>query len=613
MRKVINAAVILLALRENEGDHPNLPRDRAWYERFFFDPRDGIRAFYERDSSGDVLVHGRVFDWVVSNNLGWEMNDNMDRGPATQLAIKVHEQQGTDFSEYNLVALIVAAPVSVGVNDGSSGTTSATGKYHHAILAKDGAAFDFMVHEVGHGLGLDHSCGNNLLFKTEYGFPTEYGHPFCVMSAAAYGGRGAAWHPPMPGEDRPEYVGRCPSVNAATAQALGWIDAHSYDPFTHGSRSFTLRSLERARRGVTDPPAVHVSTPDGVFVVEYRGPAAWDLGQQEPVVIVNQGVGGRADLLHPGTSSGTYLGHIPLGFDPNRPGSVINVGAFAVEMVDVAPDFSTATVGFTPGRVELMPLTLTSRLRLRRAVTLGEGSTTFNAGDRLCVSGNWGYQRVGNLQEAVLEATWARAGSKTTFTWEVAGVVITDAAGPLRRNQQVKKANPTLAHTSAQREIRLEYRVDPIPGGSRLTLTNDPEDETYHVGVTVKMTGPVAATFASDTVTFTGIEYVYPPEFYEAEQRCLDQLRDRNRFPSHMIVLPGDLWRRLTVQEAETVRTQVAVLEQLRTAGDTERFTQARRQLARRLGVRVGDIKAVRLGTASEPRRVRLHDDPPTI
>ena len=121
MKKIINAAVILLALRENEGVPLNLPRDRAWYERFFFDPRDGIRAFYERDSGGDVLVHGRVLDWIVIDNLGWDMNDNVDRGPATQLAIKLHEERGTDFSEYNLVALMVAAPASVGVNDGSSG------------------------------------------------------------------------------------------------------------------------------------------------------------------------------------------------------------------------------------------------------------------------------------------------------------------------------------------------------------------------------------------------------------------------------------------------------------------------------------------------------------
>src|SRR5207249_4606742 len=150
--------------------------------------RDGVRAFYERDSSGDVLVHGRVLDWVIVNNLGWVMAQNSDRRPATELAIKMHEQHGTDFSEYNLVALIVAAPPppTFLVNDGSSGAVSATGKYHHAILGRDGAGFDFIVHEVRHGLALDHSCGNDPRFKTDWGFPTEYGHPFCVMSASAY-------------------------------------------------------------------------------------------------------------------------------------------------------------------------------------------------------------------------------------------------------------------------------------------------------------------------------------------------------------------------------------------------------------------------------------------
>ena len=70
---------------------------------------------------------------------------------------------------------------------------------------------------------------------------------------------------------------------------------------------------------------------------------------------------------------------------------------------------------------------------------------------------------------------------------------------------------------------------------------------------------------------------MYPTELYDAEQRCLDQLRDPNRLPSHLIVLPGDLWGRLTAQDAEMVRIQVAVVERFRSAGVTERFTEARR------------------------------------
>jgi hypothetical protein len=611
MTRIINAAVILLALRENEGVRLNLPRDRAWYERFFFDPRDGVRAFYDRNSSGDVLVHGRVLDWVVVNNLGWDMADNTDRGPATELAIKLHEQQGTDFSEYNLVALVVAAPANFPINDGSASAVSATGKYHHAILARDGMGFDFIVHEVGHGLGLDHSCGNDPRFKTDYGQPTEYGHPFCVMSAAAYGGRGAAWYPPAPGEPRPEYVGRCPWINAATARALGWIEAHNYNPAIDGSRTFVLTSLDRGGRGMTNPPAVQITTPDGVFVVEYRGPSDWDVGQRDPVIIVNQGAGGRADLMHPGTNSGTYLAHIQKGFDPNLPGSVVNADGFGLELADVALDSSTATVRFTHGRVNLMPLNLIGSLQLRRAVVLAEGSTTFNPGDRLCVSGTWQYQRVGNLQEATFDATWARARAETVFAWQVAGSAIKDAGGELRWSGPIKKATPKLTHISANRKIRVNYQVTPIPGGSRLTLRNDAEDETYQLGVIVRMTDPVATSSASETVIFTGVEYVYPREFYEAEQRCLDQFEDPNRLPSHRIVLPGDLWRRLDPDEAAQVRGRIAVLEQIRAAGNTTAFTQGRRELARQLGISVAQIRGVRLGNVTPLPKVRLHNEPP--
>lgn len=619
--KIINAAVILLALRENETVPLNLPRDRAWYERFFFDPRDGIRAYFERVSSGDVLVHGRVLDWLVVNDLNWKLNTTSDRGPATQLAIKLHEDRGMDFSEYNLVALMVAAP-SMGcdktdgtapkhcVNDGSSGTTSSSGKYHHAILARDGASFDFMVHEVGHGLGLDHSCGNNPQFKTLYGYPTEYGHPFCVMSASSYGGRGASWTAPAAGDPRPEYVGRCPMVNAATCQALGWIDAQVYNPATDGLRSFVLTNLEWARRGVTAPPAVQVTTPEGAFVIEYRGPAAWDLGQQEPMVIVNQGAGGRADLMHPGTHSGTYLGHIAKGFDPNRAGSVVNVGAFGVELMDLSKDLSTATVRLRPGRVELTPSKLTARLQLRHAVTLSEGSTTFAPGERLCVSGTWGYQHVGNHQEAIFEATWARARAETTFTWEVAGTAITDAAGALQWRTTLREATPNLTHATIERDVEVAYEVESIPGGSKLTLRNRPGDETYDIAAKVKMTDPVASAEATETVCFTGMQYLYPPEFYEAEQRCLDQLRDPSRSPSHRVVLPWDLWSRLGRTEVDALRFRVAVLEQM---VDHDDFARAVRQLARDFGIQIEEIQSVRLVEGGRLADVRLHDEPPAL
>jgi hypothetical protein len=613
--RIINAAVILLVLRENEQTRLNLPHDRAWYERFFFDPRDGIRAYFERVSSGDVLVHGRVFDWVIVNDLNWDMNDTADRGPATELAMRLHEQHGTDFSEYNLVALIVAAPPHprFDVNEGSSNAYSATGTRHHAILARDGAAFDFMVHEVGHGLKLDHSCGNDPRFKTVYGQPTEYGHP-CVMSAASYGGRGANWVPPASGEPRPEYVGRCPNVNAATARALGWIDAYIYDPLADGPRTFDLTSLELARRGVTAPPAVQVTTPGGVFVIEYRGPASWDLGQREPVVIVNHGKGSTADTMHPGTNSATYLGHIAKGFNPSQPGSVVNTGSFAVELADVANDSSSARVRLTPGRVELMPLKLTSKLELSRTVPLGEGSTTFAPGDRLCVSGTWDYQHVGNLQEATFEATWERARATTVFKWEVAGAEITNAAGELSKPRTVvKEATPTLTHVAATRDIKVAYEVESIPKGSRLKLKNRPEDETYQVAAVVRMMDPIAAADAAGSVSFTGAEYVYPPAFYEAEEHCLAELLDPNRFLRQRIVLPWDLWSQLGQPEFERVRSRIAVLEQLQAAGDTEHVSLGLRELARDLGIGIDDIKMVRLSDASSLPEVRLHDEPPAL
>jgi hypothetical protein len=423
------------------------------------------------------------------------------------------------------------------------------------------------------------------------------------MSAEAYGGHGADWVPPTPSEQRPEYVTRCPSVNAATASALGWIETYAWAP-ADGPRTFVLTSLDRARRGVTTPPAVRVETGGAVFVVEYRGPAPWDLGQRTPVVVVNQGAGGRADVLHPGTHSGTHLGHIARGFDPGVHGALVNTGPFAVELVDIAADETSATVRLTPGRVELAPLTLTSDLELVREVPLGEGTTTFAPGERLCVSGTWPYREVGNIQRATFEATWSRASARTRFGWTVAGEALTDDAGEV--------AIPVGGgpHVAALLERRVAYRVTALPTGSRLVLDNRVEDGTHTVEVGVRMTDPVAAAAAADQVTFTGSELVYPPEFHAAEQRCLDALRDPDDMPSHRIVLPGDLWRRLGTREAEALRVRVAALEGLRTRDDPT-FAAARRGLARELGLHASEVRVRRLGRASRPPRLRLHQDGP--
>ena len=131
--------------------------------------------------------------------------------------------------------------------------------------------------------------------------------------------------------------------------------------------------------------------------------------------------------------------------------------------------------------------------------------------------------------------------------------------------------------------------------------------------VKVRLADPVAGAEATDTVTFTGVEFVYPPEFYEAGQRCLDALKNPDEPPSHLIVLPWDLWSRLGAHQAERVRSRIVVLEQLDASGHQEHFSAALQQLAGDVGVGVEAMTVRHLTEASRLSDVRLHDEPPPI
>jgi hypothetical protein len=484
---VLHTLVLLLAFPGARGFGP--PRDAAFFDRFWFHPADGQRAFWDRESTGDVLVHGRVVELPPAADLNWDL---IDRAASLQLAIRTAEEtRGVDFGPHNMVVLVVSVPPGKAVNDGSVNPVRSSHTHHHGILATDTSRFDFVAHEVGHALGLDHSYGP-AAFKDTWGMPGEYGHPFCVMSAQAYGfgGSGPGGGPATAA--RPEYVGRCPSVNAATARARGWLDAHITFAMA-GPPEFVIASRHRARRGTGTPAVVEIRAPGGdVFAVEFRGEAPWDLGQAGPTVIVSHGTGSTADVGHPGTHSATWIGHVTAPVAIGSPASVVNAGPFAVELADLAGDRSWARVRVTPGSAAPGRLELRSTLRLRRSMTVESGVTAFATGERLCVHGTWPYDRVANIQTATFEATYARALPGAIADWSVDGQALTGPSGTVTYPTSVRIAGAKLTHTPQTRSVTLAYEIAPIPGGSRLTLENDPDDETFAVHVQAELHDRVA-------------------------------------------------------------------------------------------------------------------------
>ena len=65
--------------------------------------------------------------------------------------------------------------------------------------------FDFMAHEIGHAFDIHHSFGS-ILFQTSGEGPGGYAHPYCIMSAMAYGNLAAPYFPSPPRNNWPEYA-----------------------------------------------------------------------------------------------------------------------------------------------------------------------------------------------------------------------------------------------------------------------------------------------------------------------------------------------------------------------------------------------------------------------
>jgi hypothetical protein len=134
----------------------------------------------------------------------------------------------------------------------------------------------FASHEVGHGLGLDHSFDDSQ--RNCGGQAGEYCDPFDVMSAlGTYRFPDTNW---LIGGN-PSGAG--PGLDAAALLRQGWIPSDNIRRFQNegDEQIFTLRALSHAR--AKEPLVVLLDvgseTPfEGVYAIEYRQADGWDAG-----------------------------------------------------------------------------------------------------------------------------------------------------------------------------------------------------------------------------------------------------------------------------------------------------------------------------------------------
>jgi hypothetical protein len=544
---VLNTAIILWAW----GTPVDLPGDHSWYEDYFFNFVDGQAGYWLKQSDGDVLISGRVFDWVFDAT---GQRDFSNRTAVAEMAIgHLEDSGGIDFSGFDCVVVVLGIPKAVPSNGGSAAAKSSD-RTHHAIITRVRDPFDFVAHELGHAiLGSAHSFTFDKTFQVSGEGPGGYGHRHCIMSAMVYGGNKQARHDaPGPRGLHREYQDIGPSLNGVTALARGWINAHEINFSDASNGEFEIRSRQWQGRNQTLPPqAIHLRKADGsTYVAEFYESMGWDQGLQNSQLIITQDKGGLADQNYPGAHSGTYLSSLALPASLTGPSAALNVPG-PVGLIPLFYDPAGHVLKFrvSDSVVSGGVISITSSVSTQTQV-VGAGRATFNPGERFCVTGEWTFDEVLNTQTITIEATHPRAHEGTRVDWTIDDVPCPPDKPSLALTKTVLVGDPKQLDLSATISVEVSYKIEKIPNGSRLILTNRPQDETFSLAAEATFRTSVAVGTTSHIVEFSGKDYQFPPSFWEQYSRCLSdytrkQVEDSQAIvvfdPSHIPKVPPGL------------------------------------------------------------------------
>lgn len=540
---VFNIAVFLWS-----WNPPGNLHDVAWYRDYFFNSVHGHTGYWLKQSSNRLCLTGQIFDWYAEPGPEPDFSDRPKT--ARQMIGHTEEQHDFDFELFDAVVVILGIPPGKSSAGGSAGTIKTSNGHVNAMVARIGDPFGFMAHELGHMIGLDHSFTYDINYQIEGDGPGGYGHPHCIMSHDGYGiGYAEAHHDAaLPLGQFPEYRGIGPSLNGATALAREWIDAYSVTLTPGFEAEYVIRARQWGGRHPYDPPqGIRLLTPEGeTFVVDFYESSGWDKGLIGNRLVLTQDKGGLGEKNYPHTHVGTWLASLRLRAPLSGPQGVINAPG-PIGLVPLFYDAQNHLLrvrvkhGVVSGGVIAMAYDVVTVPLSGHAVTVD-----FEPGERFCVTGQWTCFETFNRQTATLEATHPRAHPGTAVDWTLDGAPCFAPSGTVKlAGKTVSVAHPKDLNLSAARDIEIDYRIEAIPNGSRLILTNRPEDESYQVEAAASFRTSVAEGRCTETVDFSGREYVYPQEFWDRYGECLGAfLKRKVRDAQVKITFDPDQWKR---------------------------------------------------------------------